>query len=674
MPRMELCKFTFQGGYASDLSITASGGYIRQGSRNFLVTGAGLIVPFKGLTAVVGPECSRQHFLTDDGYAGLGDVDTVGFGSVFKCIDQLFFIGGGPLAVNGLYILDPPDQVLASTQFQFLTRDSGVFDRGDAGFIFDVGHPRPSAPSLYAKTPVSADQKPMNAVVAMVIWRADSNTGQPSLPSESVTVTITNGSVIVQFPAADSNGQDIWGVAGTLLGIQLGNLYQIPTSRGGEVLESTLAYTRTVTGTATNTDETLTLDAGTSLANQFTSADIGRRVARGADLDSWIVSVTDGFNAECNDAATGTSTGNVVITHAVDGYERAIEISWSDDDLLATATLAPFHAFEPPDGRFAGFILDTFFIEDTEGTIFYSLPNYLSFPRLSRKIFTEDRATVYIDTGRGYQWRIAPQSISQLSYFPGEAPIQLSIKAKNIGCQYPTNACLGYGGRLMVWDGRPTIVDNDGSFNSNFHHIVESEFDGWEDQTADEPVVLAYDNLGKYELWCKGSKIMAIHAIAGAWCAPIDITDFIDDDDAVILGSVIVEEKLRLVIKVDGVLKQYKWNDGDGSDTTLMTYFRQLPAETAVTEIQSVVKAGLTELTMVYTIIADFDREILVGEDVVPEDTTSNQCATSFRPNVRGVSMLGIKVTCEGADGRSAMDFIDCFGEWNEAFSNPRDL
>ena len=53
----------------------------------------------------------------------------------------------------------------------------------------------------------------MSGAVATVIWRVDSTTGQVSLASFPSNVLILNNqTVIQQFPAVDSNGQDIWGL------------------------------------------------------------------------------------------------------------------------------------------------------------------------------------------------------------------------------------------------------------------------------------------------------------------------------------------------------------------------------------------------------------------------------------------------------------------------------
>jgi hypothetical protein len=681
MPRQEVVKFAFKGGYATDLLSTEGGSYLRQGSENFMVNGAGLLRPFKGLTLVPVILGSRKNFLTDDSYAGLGDETTAGSGSVFKTADLLMFIGQGPLRVRGLDIdvADTPDlgNISATTQLQYLTRNAGAFDNGSE--LFQVGHARPTKPILYIKSPPSAGQKTMNAAVTVVVWRVDSNTGQPSLPSPASDVLqVTNGSVIVQVEGADTNGQDVWGVGVTIPGLSdLGNLYELPIDIGGEQLEATLGYTRTVTGAAAavltasilDTTDEVTFDIPPDPA--FTAADLGRRMSF-STYDSYILEIIDPQTIRMADANTsgGTISGTApVVVHAVDGITRAFEISWADTDLFGQL-LAPFDAFEPPDGFFAGVIMDTYYIEDTEGTIFYSIPNTFSFPRKKRKIFTEDKAVVYIDSGNGYHWRIANQSISQLYYSIGEKPIQLSVKSKVVGCKYPQNACLGYNGRLMVWAGRPNIIDDDGSMNSTFHTLVSQEFEGWENQTSDQPVIPAYDPIGQYELWCYGNKVMAFHAPSGAWCAPVDLSTWIDTDT--IVGQVIVDGKLRLVVDTGTELVHYKWDDGAGSPVTAITYARENPSQqTTITLLAPTVRSGSSNVEMTVSVIKNYKDTLLAGTTTV--DTSSDvQETISFAPNIRGCSKLAVKIEATGvgpgnyATGDFFVESVDVFGEWHE--------
>jgi hypothetical protein len=671
MPRQELVEFNFKGGYATDLLSTEGGTYLREGSSNFMVNGAGLLSPFKGLVQGLS-KGSRKQFLTDDSHAGLGSASVVGTGSVFKTIDLLMFIGQGPLRVRGNPIDVGSGPISASTQLQYLTRNAGVFDNGST--LFDVGHARPSRPTLYVKSPPSIGQKSMSAAVTVVVWRVDSNTGQTSLPSPASDVLqVTNGSVIVQVEAADLNGQDIWGVGVTLPGLSdLGNLYELPTDIGGEQLEADLAYTRTVeqTGganiTASILDTTDLVEFNALPDPAFSAADIGRRISF-STFDSYITEIVDTDTVRVADANTSGGTISAVdalITHAVDGITRAFEISWADTDLFGQ-NLAPFQAFEPPDGFFAGCLIDTYYIEDTEGTIFYSLPGTFSFPRKNRKIFTEDKAVVYIDSGNGWHWRIATQSISQLYYSVGDKPVQLSVKSKIVGCKYPQNATLGYNGRLLIWDGRPNIIDSDGSMNSTFHTIVAKEFEGWENQTADQPVVPAYDPIGKFELWCYGNKVMAFHAPSGTWCAPIDLSYWIDTD--IVASQVLIENELNLVVKSGTDLIFYEWNAGDGGPVTAVTYHRKTPSMQAVLSlVDCTVRSGNDDTVLDFTVIKNFEHEINIGQITVDTSPTVQATAT-LSPNIRGLGTFAIKVASAFAGGSFCIETLNAYGEWHES-------
>lgn len=671
MPRQILCKFRFREGYASALSPTDPSDHMRPGTVNYLITGGGTIVPFKGFTENVAAGVpGRLYFLTDDGYASLGDDGEAGKGSVFQGIDLLFFVGAGTLRVNGQELTEQDGVTLvsASTQLQYLVRQAGQFTNGDDSHRFDVGHGRPSKPTVIAKSNPSPGQKPMNAVVGVAVWRVDSNTGQFSLLSEAVQVTVTNGSVIVQFDLPDNNGQDYWGIGGTRLGVQIGNVYELPADIG-EIAESTLSYTRAIAqASSTVGTKVLTLNPATPADKRFTSADIGRRAEIAGKVDSWITDLTDEFTANLNDNASGTAADEALtITHAVDGYTRAVEVSWSDDDLMSTAELAPVDALPPPDGLFGGQQLDVFWVEDLNGTVYYSLPNTLSFSRKRRKIFTEDKAVAYIKSGGGYDWRIAKQSISRLGYVGGDTPLQLDIMTKSAGCLYPQNACLGEGGRLLAWTGRPTLV-TPGGMDSTFYLRVEPDFDGWEDQTESEPVVPAFDPVGHYELWCKGEKVMAMHGPTGRWCSPILLSAF--GITGTIVGQVIIDGRLNLVVDEGATYKLYKWNQGAGSATTLRTYHRELPANTTATEVAPVLIPGSGTCRMSFKVIKDFTVEKALAADSVPAGAQGH-VGQSYRPNVRGSDTMAIEVTCPAATGKAGVDYINVFGEWNEAYSNP---
>ena len=211
------------------------------------------------------------------------------------------------------------------------------------GPALQCGHAQPSAPGLFAKANPSTGKTAITGAIAVSIWRVCSITGQVSLKSlTSVVVTLNNQTAIVQFPSVDLNGQDLWGIGVPKIGFaDLGIQYELPTSQGGEVLESDLAYTRICgTVTATNASDTVTVAGG------VTSADIGRRITNGT-FDSWIIAIVDGTHAQCFDAAGANSAAAGTITHAIDGILRAVEIGYANGDLIGQ-DIAPDKAFPPP--------------------------------------------------------------------------------------------------------------------------------------------------------------------------------------------------------------------------------------------------------------------------------------------------------------------------------------
>jgi len=679
MSKYILAQFRFRMGYASSLPITEGNGYMRQGSVNAMVTGSGLIQPFKGLGAALSATGCKQSFLTDDSYAGLGDGSHYGQGSIFQAINLLFYCGAGAVTVRGIPIPDGANQLQAATNLSYLKRIGDYFTDGEFGVnSFQVGHPRPEAPEVYPKSPPSSVKTPMNAAVSVVIWRADSNTGQTSLPSiPSAVVSLSASSAIVKFPAADSNGQDVWGIGVPLLGLRdLGNFYALPIDIGGEVTEAVLSYSRTVEGAsiADGTNQVSVTESDPD--KQFTSADIGRQIVFGT-YTSYITEVIDGTNVNCYDtnSSGSTITGDAVVTHAIDGITRSVEISWADTDLFGQ-TLAPYDAFQPPDCLFAGVLRDTFYVEDLYGTIFYSVPNSLSFPRTQR-IFTEDRAVCWITTGNGYHWRVAKQSVGRLTYIGGLLPLQLELLATNIGVMYHQNACVGYGGRLVLWCGRPTMVGVDGSINQTFYLQAERDFENWDAQTEDTPVVTAYDPEGLYEVYVYGRTAMAVHAPTGNWCSPIDLTPWLDSDGSVIVGRVIIDQKLYLIEKTTAnTLLVKRWNGGQGSVMTLQSYYEDTQRSIAtVSQIEAVVQAGNRQTSFQMDVIKDF-RELnpisLAAIDIPM--TPHNQVLDCQRPNVRGAQVLGVRINISGggdapADGHATVDYITFYGEISETFA-----
>lgn len=240
-----LTEWKIDEGYVSSEIRGMGGDYMRPGSENAMITGAGRVRAFRGVDAVAGKIGSRMLFNVDRSFAGLGDPDTNGSGSVFGVRELLAYIGNGQVNFNGAAIAG----AVASSTLSFIKRTGSIYETGPDTGPFQAGHAQPSAPTIYAKDNPSAGHKQMSGTVVVYCWRVSSITGQISLASlASNELTLNGQDVIVQLPDADTNGQTHWGIGVVKIGFgDLGVGYQLPTSAGGEVAEVDLTTIDTIT-------------------------------------------------------------------------------------------------------------------------------------------------------------------------------------------------------------------------------------------------------------------------------------------------------------------------------------------------------------------------------------------------------------------------------------------
>lgn len=202
----KLAEFTFTR-YASSLARFTGGlNYLAKGTKNLLCLGSGKATAYKGPVLQTGVNGSKQLMSAAEGYAGLGDFNTTGVGSVFRVLAALFFIGAGLVRYNGVSL-----STSATTALQILLLSGGTYSNGPwlAGLV------QPAAPAVA----VRAVAGKVNGSVSIVIWRIRSSTGARSIRSlPSVVIVPANETVRVTMPALDSNGQDRWGVGVTQVG------------------------------------------------------------------------------------------------------------------------------------------------------------------------------------------------------------------------------------------------------------------------------------------------------------------------------------------------------------------------------------------------------------------------------------------------------------------------
>src|SRR5260221_285012 len=124
-------------------------------------------------------------------------------GSIFTYIGRsLWFIGDGPVLVNGANLTDLPS---LTTSLRFKLYESGGYN----GIVYEAGLTVPATPTAAAG---SAGTK-LNGTYSVRLTAVRSSTGAESNASiTSATVSLSNQKMAVTFPAAVGNGHDKWGV------------------------------------------------------------------------------------------------------------------------------------------------------------------------------------------------------------------------------------------------------------------------------------------------------------------------------------------------------------------------------------------------------------------------------------------------------------------------------
>lgn len=224
-----LASFLFER-YASSVSRFASGlNYLAKGTKNLIVLGRGKTTAYKGPVLQVGVNGSKQLMNAANGYAGLGEYNTQGVGSVFRVLAALFFIGAGLVRYNGLSLA-----ASATSTLSMLILTGGTFSGGP----YQAGLPQSSAPAVAVRTTLGVGfTGKTRGSVSVVVWRIRSSTGANSIKSPvSIVVVPDNQSLRVTVPALALNGDDRWGYGVT----QVGFGFSGPHYKLGEIADSAL--------------------------------------------------------------------------------------------------------------------------------------------------------------------------------------------------------------------------------------------------------------------------------------------------------------------------------------------------------------------------------------------------------------------------------------------------
>jgi hypothetical protein len=311
-----LATFLFNQGYnSSGLKLFNDTQTMGGGSENLIITGTGANQLFKGIAqrtaSPSNPVGSKVLMNVGDQYGGLGNFTDTALGSIFKVLGAIFFIGSGRVFYNGA-----DTGVSASTTLSLRKVTNGTLDT-----TYQAGLAQPSAPIITAITPPAGLVGKNDGTVSVKIARVRSATGARSVASLASNVaTCRNQSVLVEFPAADLNGQDYWEVDVTLNGYGgIGNHYFLQ-----EIAESTL------TGSISSATATAVSSTTISLPNgTLTTNNVGWKIEGTKQWEYIVCGVTTVTAGNAKTVVTGAGmTGSPkTITFALTGGETAAQVA-----------------------------------------------------------------------------------------------------------------------------------------------------------------------------------------------------------------------------------------------------------------------------------------------------------------------------------------------------------
>lgn len=645
------------------------------GSANVLIHGTGKNQVFKGVTnraTVVG---SKVLMNAGDGYAGLGDYNETGIGSVWKVLGALFYIGAGRLYWNGAY-----QSSSAST-----TPSLKKFTSGSLGTAYQLGLAQPSAPTISAVTPPSGYTGKNNGDVSVKIARVRSQTGARSIASlTSNVLTTTNQSVAVVFPSADSNGQDYWEVDVTKNGEGgIGNHFFLQ-----EIAESAVIASVTASRVATNS-------TSIGVANgTLTASHIGWQYTSSGDVTTYVTAVgaADSYAAgkqtiTLNAANGSTNTQNATFTRAVAGVLRTYVFEWQDGDLVG-ADLAPTRDYPPPAGVFGGVSNDVVFIDGCYGdtvdlsartanttttyvgnAIAVSDPGKPESYPPDNLIFTNDSPTCIISgttpnipSSKGLHWRFGANSLGVIRYVGGSPAVTYERVWTGIGVQKQHNACLGSGGRLYAYTGARGLVrlGADGQAESLWAAPVHEDISGF---TAAN-VVLVADSNSNSILVLHGTTILVWNEALEVWGAPCTVTSGMVSTRTA-KSAVTVNGAAYLCYGGASDILLYDFNSGSGTTATIKTPWQMSQGVTdTLSRIYVSMHSDVSSGNLTINTYAN-------GGSSTRSSQTKSLSTTTFdygvvKPNVRQCRTWRVTISAASGGGDMGFDHIAVDGESQE--------
>lgn len=569
--------------------------YLAYGSRNWLILGNGRLTGYKGPAIINGVTGGRQMMQAAESYASLGEYNAVGQGSVYKVLIALFFVGSGLLKYAGTSL-----GVSASSVLSLRLLSSGAY----GGTTYQAGLASPSAADVGTQTASGGFSGTMpQGTVSVVIWRIRSSTGAPSVHSEpSAVVIVTTGNTVrVTFPAADSNGQDRWGIGVSHIGFGASGPYYLLK----EVSETAVAA-----GTVNGVPRSVEIE--------WTDADLAGHPL--APIDDFPPPAAV-FGGTIND------------TGFLDGCygERSGGVFTSSKGSTIALSKPLFFESYPPDSL----------------------------------LYTPEPPTALISRpADGYAYRAGLTTLGSLMYTGGDPPISYHLLWPSTGVAAPHNLVLAEGGRLYAWTGQRgwcRISDNgepDNSFSKAFDRdsagfVASNVVLGWDPDhqivsAMHGKIVLPYNS--QLDLCC--TPLDLTNKITGDICAAVTIND--GTNNKMIIAANDGSSAIRL----------YNFNTGTGMVSDYVTPIIPAEGETDCIT-RALISGSFDNKTnpVVVDFRRNGDTAATRTKSVYPRATGQPITLPTLQPNVRNARSHALKVSVTGTGGDVSLDRIATWGD-----------
>lgn len=478
---------------------------------NFLYNQIGQLETFRGCTASLTNIGGPLVLLTGTTFTTMATGNAIIYTG-----KSLWFIGTGtvktqnPSNLSAMVTIGSASSILQLAVLSGSTYQTAV----------QAGLSAPEAPTIAGRTTLGVGFIGKNTgVYSIELTKVRSTTGaesNASLPSN--VITVTSQSIRVEFPAAPTDGTDTWYIYVTAAGFGPTGPYLFLQS----VLESEL----TVTGTGTINIGTSTTTWTRVAGHTLTAADVGKQIVivgagvAGATLTTIVSTVNTG--AQTLTFATPASTSVVAavttLNAYLDGVPRAIEIEWSDNELILSQK-PPLDNDPPPSGSHVFALGNVMCVAGCYNGIGLacSKPGQPeAFPVDNVSFLPEPVVNVVGRPQDGFVYLICANSIHAAVYTGAidGPPVIVRTLWDRVGCAGFASAAV-YGNQLYVITNGKKFARTgpDGNVDYTFSQRVASQLASWTPGTA----VTGYDDNRRGFAFVQDQQIYFYHIDLDRW-------------------------------------------------------------------------------------------------------------------------------------------------------------